>query len=146
MLTKLKFFTYAFTKFRKKSWRQKLLYFYITGLILGIVILALYAFIPSLIFCTPIFGQQVCTPAGILLALVLSLPGYLIAGNLLQFLPELAWGISLVVIIVVSAAFYYLSGWLIDQKLEKKLSTSTFSKYLILFVFAVLVLILISLI
>ncbi|OGM22879.1 hypothetical protein A2865_01535 [Candidatus Woesebacteria bacterium RIFCSPHIGHO2_01_FULL_39_17] len=146
MLSKLKGGIAVFARFRRISWSKKLLYIYVFGLILGIIMLLLYAFFPSLRLCSSIFGQQICTPAGIFLTLALSLPGYLIAGNLLSFIPELPWGISLVIVIVVSAFFYYLAGWLVDQKLAKKMTTTKFSKYLIIFVFVVLLLVLISLI
>ncbi len=139
----LKFFI---IRLKSKEFTKIIPLIYVIGMVIGLLFTIAYAFFHNLVVCSTFFGQEFCTPTGIFIALMLSLPGYVIAGNLLSLIPNFPWIISLVVVIVVSASFYYLLGWLIDQKRSKKMTTGNFTKYLTVFIFVVLVLILVALI
>ena len=119
---------------------------YFIGLGVGLVFTLIYAFIPNFVTCSSLFGQKICTPTGIFLALIMSLPGYIIAGNLIAFFPEPPWILSLIIVIAVSAAFYYIVGWLIDKIVKRKLSFKYFVYYLIVIILVFLVFILLTLI
>src|SRR3972149_2461037 len=97
-----------------KEFKKLLPVLYIICLILGILLTLVYAFVPKFVVCSALFGQQFCTPAGIFLALLVSLPGYLFAGNLLPFIKELPWLASFIVIIVFSGIFYHFIGLFLD--------------------------------
>ena len=129
-------------KFFKKDFRILLPQLYAGGIILGFVLTLLYATFPQLSYCSELFGDQFCTPVGIYLGLFISLPGYLIAGNLLSQLPVLSGSVSFLIVIVTSGICYFLLGLLID-KLKKK-STSKTSVFVIA-VFIILLLILLLL-
>lgn len=103
--------------------------FYISGLILGLVLTLLYTIYPSLVVCSSLFGEDFCTPAGLFLGGILSLPGYLIVGNVLQFLPAQPIALSLIFVLVITAVTYYLLGLLIDKlKMAKRSWVSKSSK------------------
>lgn len=126
----------------KKDFRILLPQLYALGIIVGFVLTLLYATFPGLSFCSELFGDQFCTPAGIYLGLFISLPGYLIAGNLFSQLPTLSGSSSFLIVIVTSGIFYFLLGLLID-KFRKKTASKT--GVFIVAVFVVLLLILLLL-
>ncbi|OGM05325.1 hypothetical protein A2715_05610 [Candidatus Woesebacteria bacterium RIFCSPHIGHO2_01_FULL_39_32] len=135
----------SFKKFLPKNFRKAFLLLYIFGLVLGLILTLVYAFVPSFVTCASFFAENFCTPAGIFLILALSLPGYLVAGNILALLPEIPWVPSLIIVIVTSGAFYFLIGLLIDKKRRKKISVSGINKLVIYLSFGLLLLFLISL-
>jgi len=109
----------------------------IYGLILlfGFVLTLLYAAFPSLTICSNLFGDNFCTPAGIYLGLMASLPGYVIAGNLLTSFNTLPAGVSFFVVILSSALVYFVIGALIDR-----LRKSSISKPAVLIIISILIL------
>ena len=109
----------------------------IYGLILlfGFVLTLLYAAFPSLTICSNLFGDNFCTPAGIYLGLMASLPGYVIAGNLLTSFNTLPAGVSFFVVILSSALVYFVIGALIDR-----LRKSSISKPAVLKIISILIL------
>ena len=135
----------SFKKFLPRNFKKTFLFLYIFGLILGLILTLVYAFVPSLVTCTSFFAESFCTPTGIFLIIVLSLPGYLIAGNILALLPEIPWAFSLIIVVITSGAFYFLIGLLIDKKRRKKVSVSGINKLVIYLSFGLLLLFLISL-
>lgn len=112
-------------KFFKKDFRVLFPQLYIIGILVGFVLTLLFAVFPQLVMCSQIFGDQLCTPTGIFVGLFVSLPGYLIAGNLFSILPALSVGVSFVIVIITSIAFYYLLGLLLDKIRQKSTSKSS---------------------
>lgn len=98
---------------------------YLLGLALSLILFLLYSFFPSLIICSSLFGQQFCTPLGVYIASIISLPGYFITGNLLNIPSEMKWYGSLIYVILSSGLFYYLLGWLIDKLKGRSISKTS---------------------
>ena len=113
---------------------------YLLILIFGLLISVLYIFIPSFQICPVIFAQKVCAPVGIYIALFASLPGYILVGNILNFLVGVPWGISLIIVVLITTGFYFLIGLFIDnykksnrERKTKLLVWATFGIFLFLF-------------
>ena len=125
--------------FFKKDFRILLPQLYIIVLIAGFILTLLYAVFPQLVICTQLLGQDYCTPVGIYVGLFASLPGYLIAGNIVPATQSLPSIISFIIVVVVSAIFYFVIGLLIDKYRERKTSK------VYLFILTVFVVLLIAL-
>ena len=106
------------SKFSDKEYKKLLPKLYVFGLVLGLILSLLYTIYPSLVYCTSFFGDDFCTPVGLFLAIMLSLPGYLIVGNILPFLPTIPIVVSVISVLVLAGAIYYFIGLFID-KLKK---------------------------
>ncbi len=121
--------------FRKKTFRKifPLIYLYI--LIIGLILTFIYSFVHSLVICSAIFGEKFCTPAGVFIILLASLPGYIIAGNIFSFLSKLPWVVSFPIIILISFIFYFVFGIFIEKVKGKKLNSENLSKIIIVFGF-----------
>src|SRR3989344_7328338 len=144
-MVKFTFFPIALKNRFPKDFKKLFLYFYIFGIVSGLLLLFLYGFFHSMVFCSSLLGEKVCTPTGIFVIIVLSLPGYLIAGNILAFITELPWVISLLVVVVTSGSFYFLFGVVIDRARGKKLTAKELNKIIIITSFLILLLLLFSL-
>lgn len=134
-----------FKKFRlffKKDFRILLPKLYIVGLVIGFILTLLYAAFPQLVICNQLFGKEFCTPVGIYLGLFVSLPGYLIAGNVLPATQSLPSLISFIIVVVTSIFFYFIIGLLIDK--YRKPTTSRIYLF-ILTVFVILLILLLLL-
>ena len=120
------------SKFSDIEYKKLLPKLYIFGLVLGLILSLLYTIYPSFVFCSSFFGDDFCTPIGLFLAIILSLPGYLIVGNILPFLPAVPIVVSLISVLVLSGAIYYFIGLFIDKlkkvKRVKRGRTFKFSK------------------
>jgi len=131
-----------FSKIKKKiniiGYRKTLPLIYLFILILGAVLTFVYAFVHSLVVCSSVFGTDFCTPTGIFIALIASLPGYVIAGNVLSFVGEVHWFLSFVIVIMTSFTFYYLLGYLIDKIKIRKFYAENLSKIIVIIFFSVL--------
>lgn len=130
----------------KRRFRVLLPLIYLLILAFGLVLTGFYVFVPSLVTCSELFAEKFCIPTGIYLAFLVNIPGYFIAGNLLPFLENISWWISLIVIIIVSGIFYFLVGLLIDKFKVKVPTTKGISKYIIVLAFILLLVFFISLI
>lgn len=104
-----------FFKFFKKDLKKLIPQLYLIGLLLSFILVLLYATFPSLVICSSFLGREFCTQTGIFTGLILSIPGYLIAGNILSGLGELQWYLSLLIVFITSLVFYYLLGLYIDK-------------------------------
>ena len=132
--------------FTKKELKKLLLTIYILGLAVSLVLTLFYAFVPSFVTCSSLFGEEFCTPTGLFVAFFLSLPGYLVVGNLLSKLPEIPWLVSLILVIVFSGVFYFFLGAFIDKQKTRKMTLEAFSKFIIYLIFAILLFMLLTLI
>lgn len=130
---------------KNKGLKKTLPLIYLFLILLGFVLTIVYAFVPSFVACSSMFGRQFCTPIGIFVALIVSLPGYIIAGNVLSFIEDLHWAVSLAVVFVTSALFYYLLGLFIDNLKGKSLNPENLSKIFVTLFFAILLLLVIAL-
>lgn len=128
-----------------KEFKKLFLFAYIFVLLTSIILTLVYAFVPTFTTCSSLFGEKFCTPTGIFLALFASLPGYLLAGNALSFLPDVPWIISLVAVVIVSGIFYYLLGFVIDKQRGKKFTSDSFVKSVIILSLVVFILLLLTL-
>lgn len=114
--------------------------FYIFVVIFGLVLTGIhYAFFPKMFLCSSFFGEQICTPAGIFIVVLASLPGYLIAGNILKFLTEIPGFTSFVVIFLSSVLFYFGVGYLVDKKRQVPFTTAGVAKIIVFGVFIFLI-------
>lgn len=107
--------------FFRKDFKVLLPQLYFLGLLLSVVLTLLFTIYPSLVSCSNFFGEEICTPTGLFIGIILSLPGYLIVGNVLPYLPAIPIGISFVLVLVLTAFLYSLLGRFIDKlrKLNK---------------------------
>ncbi len=128
-----------------KEFKKLFLLIYFLILVLGVILTLAYAFFHNLTVCSSLFGENFCTPMGLFLILLASLPGYIIAGNILKFLPDLPWVISLMLVIAVSCAFYFLVGSFIDGLRKKKITIPEVNKIIIILSLFLLLLLLMSL-
>lgn len=119
--------------------------FYFFVLILSLLLTGLYVIFPGLTLCSSIFGETICTPAGVLIALIASLPGYLIVGNILSADSTVPVVLSFTLVIVVSILFYYLAGKLLDKLKKGKLTTEEIIKLLVFISFTALIFLLLVL-
>lgn len=156
MITALKFtklkntkaeISHLFAKIGKKELKKLLPNLYIFFVVSGLVLTGIhYSFYPGLTTCSSFFGEEFCTPTGIFVAILVSLPGYVITGNILKFASELPGYVSFVIVFLSSWAFYYLVGIGIDRQRGKPITVSTVSKIVVIVVFMVLVLLVLSLV
>lgn len=130
---------------KKRGYKKVFPVIYFLVLLTGIILTFVYAFIPSFVICSSIFGNQFCTPTGIYIILFVSLPGYIISGNLLAFISDIPWALSFAVVMITSFLFYYLLGLLIDKYRGKAMDAENISKLIIVIFFFILLLFLISL-
>lgn len=131
-------------RFFKKDFRILFPRIYFSVIIFGFILTLLYAAIPSLIICSSFFGEEFCTPAGIYLGLMASLPGYVVAGNLLSSFNELPSVLSFLAVIATSGIFYYFLGVLIDKARKKKFTKTgliIISTFVALLIFLILLLV-----
>jgi predicted PurR-regulated permease PerM len=131
---------------KKLGFKKSLPLIYLLLLFLGVILTFIYAFIPTFVSCSFLFGSYFCTPTGIFIALFASLPGYILSGNLLSFIKDLPWSVSFAVIILTSVVFYYLLGLFLDKFKSKSLNTESMSKIIIFVFFFILLIFFISLI
>lgn len=127
-----------------KRYRWLLPFIYILILFLGLLLSLFYIKFPSLVVCSKLFGQEFCTPAGIYLILIISIPGYFIVGNLLPFLVGVGWLASFILVIFSSCLFYYFLG-LAGERFQKasysgKITGLVVSFFLVLLILALLLL------
>lgn len=112
-------------RFFKKDLKILFPQLYFLGLIVSLVVTLLFAIYPSLTICSSIFGEEFCTPTGLFMGMIISIPGYLIVGNVLSFFPAIPLVASLFLVLVVTALLYFLAGLLIDKLLKAKRNKST---------------------
>jgi hypothetical protein len=129
-------------KFKGKPPRLILPMLYISIVFLGFIVALINLFTDILTICPTFFGSSVCAPLGVYIGLIVSIPGYIIATNLLPFVGDLIWFFSLVIVIIISLLFYTFLGWMIEIfKSDKR--TDEKVKLLIILVFSVLLLVVI---
>lgn len=138
MRVKIRLLKLALKKLFKKDFKLLFPLCYVFFLLIGAVLFLLFQVFPSLIYCSNIFGVKFCTPIGAFLALVVSLPGYFIAGNVLGITPKTPLSFSIPVVIGLSAFFYYILGITADLVKKIKLKTRDFSKVLVVVIFIAL--------
>ena len=131
-------------KFFKKDFRVLFIQIYLIVLLVAFILTLLFAAFPSLIVCSSFFGEEFCTPTGLYLGLLASLPGYVVAGNLLSSFNEIPVALSYVIVVSTSGLFYFLLGLLIDKVKNKKFKRSEIiiiSAFVTLLLFTILLLV-----
>lgn len=133
-----KLFSEGVNKLKELGLKKTLPLIYVFILFFGIILTIAYAYIHSLVVCSSIFGTEFCTPTGIFIALTASLPGYIIAGNVLLFTKSLHWVLSLAIVIITSLVFYYFFGLLIDKIRLKNIHAEILTKVIVVVFFLLL--------
>lgn len=104
----------------KRGYKVFLPLLYIFGLLFGLFLMFVSPLIQSPEVCSTLFGVEFCTPLGLYIASILSVPGYFIAGNLFPFLKNIPWYSSLFIVFVITLTLYYSVGLLIDKLKSSK--------------------------
>ena len=144
MLKKSK--TLLLQHFKNKEIKIIFPFVYLALLVLSFILILLYAAFPKLTTCFDMFGENICTPTGIYFSILLSLPGYIVAGNILNKIPQLPIAISLFFVIVTSILIYFYLGNIIDMLREKKLATKNLVNVILYLSFLIFITLLLSLI
>lgn len=93
--------------------------FYLLVMVIGFLFTALFYAYPSFVTCSNFLGQEFCTPTGVYLGFMASIPGYFIVGSLLgNFINRFPIAISFFLVVGTSVLVYFLLG-LLMQKLKK---------------------------
>jgi hypothetical protein len=95
--------------------RRVIPFLYLVLILLGVVLSIIGSLSGTLEVCLKMFGNEICAPLGVYIILIASIPGYLIVGNLLPFLSEIQWFYSMILVVIISFIFYFLSGYSIDK-------------------------------
>src|SRR3972149_7165481 len=132
------------TRFFKKGLRKILPQYYILVVLIELALAGFYPFIPKLTYCSSLFGETFCTPLGFFVAMLGSIPGYLIVGNVLKFLPAIHPIWSILLVIVVSYVFYYFLGLVLEIFFDRSRSSQEKMKLIIVIVFFLLAFLAIS--
>lgn len=104
------------------NWSRRLPFFYFLALLISIFISLLYFLFPKLVYCLNIGFESVCAPLGVYTGLVISLPGYILVGNILSnftFGSSMPWIITLMLVLGVSTGVYFFIGKLMDKMMLK---------------------------
>jgi hypothetical protein len=117
--------------FFKKDYHILLPQIYFIVLVAGFLLGLLYAFFPFLVTCLTVFGSRVCTSVGVLTSLAVNVPGYLVIGKIFGASSSLPTIVSVILVVFVSALFYFLLGHLIDNFKKGKGSAKNSSKSII---------------
>lgn len=115
-----------------RTWKVLLPTIYIGGLAIGFILTLLFAAFPQLVTCSSLLGEEFCAPTGLFLFVLLSLPGYLIMGNIANFVPQLPMSITLFFTVGLSGFIYFFLGLAIDSVIKKKLTTRLATIYIII--------------
>jgi uncharacterized membrane protein len=105
---------------------------YVGGLIIGFILTLLFAAFPQLVVCSSLLGEEFCAPTGLVLFLVLSLPGYLIMGNVASLAPQLSMTVTLFFTVGLSGLIYFFLGLAVDSVVRRKLTTRLATIYIII--------------
>jgi len=88
---------------------------YLALLTFSLVISLFYRFTPFLYICPNLLGQELCAPLGVYIALFVSYPGYLFVAYAIPGSADWRWEFSSVVVILISALFYFIVGLAVDK-------------------------------
>jgi len=122
----------------KSNYKLLLPLIYVFALIFGLFLYLVYKIIPAFdaTFCLNLGGREVCTLAGIYIYTLASLPGYIVLGSVLKFLPfELPVALSYILLIFVNLAIYFLLGAGFQKLIKEKNDPQKLIYTLIVFIF-----------
>jgi len=121
--------------------------FYILILVFGFFLTILFYVFPSLVACTTYLGKEFCTPTGVYLSFMSSVPGYFILGTLLgDYINKIPLAISFFFVVGISILVYFFLGLFVQKVKSGELLKKESATKLILFVFFVLLVVLILLV
>ena len=133
-----------FTQKFPQRLRWKIHFYYALVIIIGLILSLASIKYLSLTTCANMYGEEFCTPTGVFLILIMSIPGYFIVGNLLPFLTNTSWLVTLALVVLSSFIFYFITGLIIEKYLllssEGKTKFLVYSIFIILFALMVLLL------
>lgn len=131
---------------KRREFKVLLPSIYVLGLIVSFLLTLLYAAFPQLVTCSALLGEEVCTPSGLFFFVALSLPGYLLVGNIANWLTWLPMSITLFFVVGVSGLIYFALGSLIDRLIVMEKTTENVTKLIIISSVILLLLIILFLI
>lgn len=131
-------------KFFKRDLRIVFSRLYLIGLVVSFIMVLLFATFPLLAICNDSLGFELCVPTGVFTGLIISIPGYLIAGNILARFENIHWLVSFFSVMATSYVFYYYFGLVIDK--FKKADSKGKVKVIVVSIFVVLLVLLLYLI
>ena len=143
MVGKIKNFKTLRTKL-KNNYKLLLPTTYVLSLFLGLILYLIYKIIPAFntTFCINLGGRQVCTLAGIYIYTLTSLPGYIVLGSIIKYLPfTLPVIISFILIIFVNLVIYYLLGMGFQKLIREKNDPTKFVYNITVYVFLFLIIV-----
>lgn len=150
-MLKIKNFSKKLTKFiislPKRDLSILLPSLYIVILIFGFFLTILFYVFPSLISCTTYLGKEFCTPTGVYLSFMSSIPGYFVLGTLLgDYVNRIPLTISFFFVVGISILIYFFLGLFLQKAKSGELLKKDASSKLVLSVFLVLLILLILLV
>jgi hypothetical protein len=120
-----------------KQFKIRLPSWYFALLLVSMVIFLLYIPFNILHSCINWQGTKICSPTGSIIAILLSLPGYAIAGFLPRSVIDSNWIISFFIVVIVSVITYSLLGMYLDYIKSK--NNQTRIKIIFITIFLILV-------
>lgn len=119
---------------------------YIKLFIFGLILVGLnFSYLPNLTYCADMFGGDLCSPIGIYLIALISIPGYLVVNAIF---PNAAQGndsLYSLIVFVTSLLIYSILGYFFSKKKEVKIKSAGII-YLIFLILLFLLLVLITMI
>jgi hypothetical protein len=150
-MVKIKNFSKRLSKFiislPKRDMSILLPSFYIAILIFGFLLTMLFYVFPSLVACTEYLGKEFCTPTGVYLSFISSVPGYFVMGLLLgELISKIPLPISFFFVVGISILVYFFLGLILQKLRTGELLKKENSSKLVVYVFVVLLILLILLV
>lgn len=120
---------------------------YILILLFGFFLTVLFYVFPSLVACTEYLGKEFCTPTGVYLSFMSSIPGYFVIGSLLgDYINKIPLAISFFFVVGISILVYFFLGLFLQKVKSGELLKKDNASKLIMFVFIILLVVLILLV
>lgn len=150
-MAKLKNFTKKLTKFiislPKRDLSILLPSLYIMLLLLGFLLTVLFYAFPSLVSCSKFLGREFCTPTGVYISFMVSVPGYFVVGNIIgDYINKIPIAISFFFVVGVSILVYFFLGIFLQKVKNGEIFKKEATSKLVFFTFIVLLTILILLV
>jgi hypothetical protein len=150
-MTKLKNISLQFTKFLltlpKRDLSILLPSFYLIILVFGFFLTILFYVFPSLVACTEYLGREFCTPTGVYLSFMSSIPGYFVLGTVLgEFMNKIPLAISFFFVVGISILVYFFLGLFLQKVKSGELLKKDSASKMVIIVFFVLLSVLILLV
>ena len=120
---------------------------YLFILLFGFLLTMLFYAFPSLVTCSEFLGREFCTPTGVYLSFMASVPGYFVVGNIIgDYISKIPIAISFIFVVGVSILVYFFLGVFLQKVKNGEILKKGATSKLVLFTFIVLLILLILLV